>query len=323
MTSPASVVGLGLIGGSLARRMAGLGWSVTCWDADPATRAAAAAGGLAVAPSLSVLAAAGGAIFVAVPLPAVDGVFASISAAAPGETIVSDVTSVKLPVRALAGRHGLTFVGGHPMAGTAESGFAAGSAELLAGASWVLTLDEETTLAAWLQVAAVVTSLGCRVVPCTSSSHDAAVATVSHLPHVLAAALVIAAGDDPLALALAAGSFRDATRVAATRPALVAAMCGGNAAALGEQLTALSRRLDEVGEMLGRPAELMDFFAAAQAVRRDWPATPALETALPAGASLRGRLLEVGLAGGHVVSVEPTGVKTRVGPPTVPATPQQ
>jgi len=303
------VVGLGLIGGSLARRLVAEARPAVGWDADAGTRAAARAAGLPVASSLAALAEAGGVVVIAVPLPAVDDVLAAVAAAAPPGTVVTDTTSVKEPVRALAARHRVTFVGGHPMAGTAESGFGASSAELLAGATWALTLDDETDLADWMTIAGVVMSLGCAVVPMTSAAHDHAVAAVSHLPHVLAAALVLGAAD-PLARTLAAGSFRDATRVATTRAELVAAMCAGNADALESQLTALGERLMQVGQLLRQPAGLTRWFASAREARVDWPDTAGREMELT-GAGLRARLLAAGLAGGRVVAVGPDRVLVR------------
>ena len=82
---------------------------------------------------------------------------------------------------------------------------------------------------------------GAVVVPARSDEHDAAAAAISHLPHLLAEALAVTAGEVPLAFALAAGSFRDGTRVAATAPDLVRAMCEANADQL---LPALDRALD-------------------------------------------------------------------------------
>ncbi len=123
------------------------------------------------------------------------------------------------------------------MAGTAESGWEAGSADLFRDAVWVVTVDDDTDPELWQQVAALALDCGSVVVPAESREHDAAVARISHLPHLLAEALAIsgAAGGD-LALGLAAGSFRDGTRVAATAPGLVDAMCEGNATALLETL---------------------------------------------------------------------------------------
>src|SRR5256714_4356476 len=184
----------------------------------------------------------------ALPLPAVGTVLdelANIGFAG----LVTDATSVKGPVRALfAERAGPLpgFVGGHPMAGRETSGFAAADPALFQGCAWVLCLEPgETALADWLTLPRIVTGLGAPVVPTTAEEHDRAVAVVSHVPHLLASALMAAGATDPLALTLGAGSFRDGTRVAAAPPALTAAMCGGNADA---GATALDRGLDLLRE---------------------------------------------------------------------------
>jgi len=300
------VVGLGLLGGSLLRRLAATasgGIRGIGWDTDADTRERAGAAGLAVSASLEELAANSDVLFVAVPLPELSIVFTAISGVADPAMIVTDLTSVKQPVRDLAGAYGFAFVGGHPMAGTEESGFTASTPALLADATWVLTLDEETDMAAWLTVAALVTSLGCRVIPCTSPEHDRAVARVSHLPHVVAAALTLGAAGDPLPLSLAAGSFRDATRVAATRAELVAAMCGGNAASLDAELTAFANRLRESRPALYEPERLTAWFSAAEAVRKVWPPVADVQTELAVDGQLPEHLLVAGRAGGHVTAV--------------------
>ena len=106
------------------------------------------------------------------------------------------------------------------MAGTAHSGWAAGTADLFAGAPWVLSVDDHVDPHVWAQVMHL--ALDCRavIVPARSVEHDAAAAAISHLPHLLAEALAATAGEVPLAFALAAGSFRDGTRVAASAPDL-------------------------------------------------------------------------------------------------------
>ena len=118
-----------------------------------------------------------------------------------------------------------TFVGGHPMAGTAHSGWAAGDARLFVGAPWVISVDDHVDPDVWAMVMDLALDCGAVVVPARSDEHDAAAAAISHLPHLLAEALAVTAGEVPLAFALAAGSFRDGTRVAATAPDLVRAMC--------------------------------------------------------------------------------------------------
>src|SRR5215218_4038702 len=237
---PVGVVGLGQLGGSLAAALVAAGRPVQGWDVDPAARDAAAARGVQITRELS------GVVVLAVPLPvmatALDGV-----TVAPDAT-VTDLGSVKQPVldtvgRALGGR----FVGGHPMCGTERSGYAAVDPTLFSGARWALCLEPDTELPRWLRVAEVALAVGAEVVPVTAAEHDDAVATISHAPHLLAAALAAAAGQaGPLALTLAAGSFRDGTRVIGSDPAFVTAMVEGNA---GPTAAAL----DRVRAQLERP----------------------------------------------------------------------
>jgi prephenate dehydrogenase len=137
-------------------------------------------------------------------------------------------------------------------------------------------------------VAEVALAVGAEVVPVTAAEHDAAVAAVSHAPHLLAAALAAAAGGaGPLALALAAGSFRDGTRVAGSDPAFVTAMVEGNA---GPTAAAL----DAVRAQLARPWP--ELVAAGHAVRTRWAGDPPRR---PVRVPLdRAALLAVGRAGG-------------------------
>jgi prephenate dehydrogenase len=133
------------------------------------------------------------------------------------------------------------FVGGHPMAGTVHSGWSAGNAKLFVGAPWVLSVDDHVDPDVWATVMELALDCGAIVVPAKSDEHDAAAAAISHLPHLLAESLAATAGEVPLAFALAAGSFRDGTRVAGTAPDLVRAMCDANAEQL---LPALDRSID-------------------------------------------------------------------------------
>ena len=241
---PVGVVGLGQLGGSLAAALAAAGGPVTGWDVDPAAREAAAARGVQITRELS------GVVVLAVPLPALATALDDLTI--DPDATVTDVGSVKVPVLEILGAsYGDRFVGGHPMAGTERSGHAATDPGLFTGARWAVCLDPGTDLHRWLRVAEVALAAGAEVVPVTSVEHDDAVATVSHVPHLLAAALAAAAGQaGPLALNLAAGSFRDGTRVAGSDPAFVAAMVEGNAgptaAALARVEQQLSRPWDEL-----------------------------------------------------------------------------
>jgi prephenate dehydrogenase len=190
------------------------------------------------------------------------------------------------------------------MAGKETSGFAAADAELFRGCAWVLCLEPHgTDLGDWLTLAALFTAMGARVVPITAAEHDNAVAEVSHLPHLVAAALSEQLLENPLAATLAAGSFRDGTRVAATRAELIAAMCAGNAASVSNALNRLIVALRDLLNFVTAedPAEaLVPYLRMTTAVRRAWPPVPG------AAQDLRPEtweLLGLGRAGGWVTAV--------------------
>ncbi|MGY1717213.1 prephenate dehydrogenase/arogenate dehydrogenase family protein [Geodermatophilus sp. SYSU D01106] len=281
---PVGVVGLGQLGGSLAAALVAAGRDVRGWDVDPAAREAAAARGVRVTREL------GGVVVLAVPLPAMAAALDGLDVD-PAAT-VTDLGSVKVPVlgsvgAALGGR----FVGGHPMAGNERSGHAATDPELFRGARWALCLEPGTELPRWLRAAEVALDAGAEVVPVTAAEHDDAVAAVSHVPHLLAAALAAAAGSaGPLALALAAGSFRDGTRVIGSDPAFVTAMVEGNA---GPTAAALARVLAQ----LERPWP--ELVSAGHGVRSAQAGAGARRRAVRVPLD-RAALLSLGRAGGAV-----------------------
>ncbi|XVU25230.1 prephenate dehydrogenase [Actinoplanes sp. CA-054009] len=301
-----TVIGLGLIGGSLLRALDASGHRVTGYDADPETRAAAEAEGFTTADSIGAAVEGRDLVVLAVPLPALPPIIDGLKGF-PG--LVTDVTSVKGPVRALA-RDLPRFVGGHPMAGKETSGFAASEATLFTGCSWVLCLEPgETSLDDWLALAALFTELAARIIPITAEEHDRAVAQVSHVPHLFATALAGQLRGNPLAGTLAAGSFRDGTRVAATRAELIAAMCGGNASAVGAELDRLISELQGVRRLLDAPdpvAALVPALRPAVDLRRAWPSEAGAVVELPIEA---GPLIELGRAGGWVAAVNDTTVE--------------
>src|SRR6202007_3365629 len=179
-------------------------------------------------------------------MPALPTLLPPIRESAP-DCPLTDVTSVKSAVLDEVVAAGLQarFVGGHPMTGTAYSGWAAGHARLFTGAPWVISVDDHVDPAVWSMVMELALDCGSVLVPARSDEHDAAAAAISHLPHLLAEALAVTASEVPLAFALAAGSFRDGTRVAATAPDLVRAMCEANADQL---LPVLERTLGLLGQ---------------------------------------------------------------------------
>jgi prephenate dehydrogenase len=277
---PVSVVGLGQLGGSLAASLVAAGREVSGWDVDPLARDAAAARGVAITRELS------GVVVLAVPLSEMGGALDGLTI--DPDATITDLGSVKRPVVAeLGAAFGWRFVGGHPMCGTERSGYTATDPALFTGARWALCLEAGTDLPRWLRVAEVALAVGAEVVPVTAAEHDDAVAAISHVPHLVAAALAAAAADaGPLALALAAGSFRDGTRVIGSDPAFVTAMVEGNAVPTAEALARIEAQLD-------RPWP--ELIAAGHAVATRTDAVRPVRVPLE-----RSALLEVGRAGGAV-----------------------
>nr|WP_264025070.1 prephenate dehydrogenase [Mycolicibacterium pyrenivorans] len=251
----------------------------------------------------------GALIVLAVPMPALASMLRHIRDVA-SHCPLTDVISVKGAVLEEVVAAGLLerFVGGHPMAGTAHSGWAAGDARMFAGAPWVISVDDHVDAGVWAQVMDL--ALNCRsvVVPARSDEHDAAAATISHLPHLLAEALAATAGEVPLAFALAAGSFRDGTRVAATAPDLVRAMCEANSERLVPVLDEALRLLGDAREQLAadRPiSELVEGGHAAR-VRYDSFSRPQIVTTVIGAEGWRDELAAAGRAGGVIRSALPT-----------------
>ena len=272
------MIGAGLIGGSLMRAAEKAGRAVWGTAASEDTAAQAAADGFDVTTdtdaALRRAAEADALVVLCVPLPVLPAVLRRVDAVAP-TCRLTDAVSVKVAVADDVARYAprARFVGGHPMAGTSESGWAAGAAGLFTDAVWVVAADDGLDLDVWRDVAELAWACGARVVPAAADEHDLAVARISHLPHLMAAVLAaVGASDGELPLSLAAGSFADGTRVAGTRPELVLAMCEGNRDAL---LGAVDDALGRLGVMRGALASTGGLAAtvrAGHAGRMRWAA---------------------------------------------------
>ncbi|MFT4125560.1 MAG: prephenate dehydrogenase [Gordonia sp. (in: high G+C Gram-positive bacteria)] len=264
---PICILGLGLIGGSMLRALTAAGRSCFGHNRSPATVAAATESGHDASDDLTATlrraAAVDAVIVIATPVTALEPIIAAIADHAP-RCLLTDVVSVKRPVAELLHRvfPAARYVGGHPMAGTSESGWTATDPALFEGAMWMVATEDGTDPDDWLVVADLARTLGAAVVPAAADAHDRAVAAISHLPHLTAAATAtVGAGESALALRLAAGSFRDGTRVAGTAPALQRAMIEANATAvlgvLGETIDRLIAARDELRDH-GTAAVLVD-----------------------------------------------------------------
>nr|WP_179278262.1 prephenate dehydrogenase [Rhodococcus sp. 15-649-2-2] len=257
-SSSVCVLGLGLIGGSILRAAHGAGRQAWGWNRSADAIAGATADGYDVGTDLTAALTRASSedalIVIAVPMPAVDSILAAVAEHAPSAPL-TDVVSVKAEVAAAVTARGLQarYVGGHPMAGTNHSGWSATDPTLFADAVWVVSTDAGVDADVWVRVARLALDCGSVVVPAESVEHDRAVARISHLPHLLAEALaIVGAAGGPLALGLAAGSFRDGTRVASSSPNLVRAMTEGNAAALRTALDEAMHALTAAREELDR-----------------------------------------------------------------------
>ncbi len=210
----AGVVGTGLIGTSIALGLTDLGWEVVGWDPDPAALEGAAKRGAVAQSAASAEEAIEEVdlIVLAGPPAAIVDHLGRLQTSA----LVTDVAGVKRPV-VDAGAHLDRFVGGHPMAGREHTGPDAASAGLFRGSAWVLC-DDGARAVDIEEISDVVSSLGARPVVMSAEGHDRAVAVISHLPQLLAAALIESLEGEPEAADLASGSFRDLTRVALSEP---------------------------------------------------------------------------------------------------------
>ena len=266
------VLGLGLIGGSVMRAAKAAGREGFGYNRSiDGVQAARFDGFDATANLTEVLeraATAKALIVLAVPMPALPTILDHVGATAP-DCPLTDVTSVKVAVLQAVKDHNLLdrFVGGHPMTGTAHSGWTAGDVELFVGAPWVISVDDHVDPEVWAEVMELALDCGSVVVPARSDEHDAAAAAISHLPHLLAEALSVTAADDPLAFSLAAGSFRDGTRVAATAPDLVRAMCEANAGPLGSALDRAIDLLSRAREDLAAQGSVAELVESGHAAR--------------------------------------------------------
>ncbi len=265
----AAVVGTGLIGGSVGLALRSLGWHVTGTDEDAPTLARALelgaidASGVDPEAELTV---------VATPVGSVPQLARQ---ALDRGGVVTDVGSVKAPVVAAVEHR--YFVGGHPMAGSEALGIEGARADLFQGATWALTPSEHTDADALSLVHGTVRSMGAEVATLDPDTHDRLVATVSHVPHLTAAALMEVAAarshESPALKRLAAGGFRDMTRIAAGDPRIWLDICNDNRDAICEVLDGLVDSLSSIRSIVagGRTAELAELLAGAQSARRSLP----------------------------------------------------
>lgn len=267
---------------ALGVRQRGLADKVIGFDLDPEVLEAAVGLGAIDEPKLSAgeWLADADLVVLATPTMSLTPLLESLAPHLTGSTVVTDVGSVKQPIAAAASslrssrRLAARFVGGHPMAGSERGGVLNADPALLENAVWVLTPEPDTDQRDLAFVKGFVEALGARPLSVAPDVHDELVATVSHLPYLAAVALTsLIDTDDDRALKslLAAGGFRDLTRVASGDPRMSRDMLSVNREAVARALRSFRSRLDDLEALLAHPDELLERAEAAKRTRDGIP----------------------------------------------------
>jgi prephenate dehydrogenase len=298
-----TVLGVGLIGGSIglaARRR--LGAEVAGFDVDPGNAERGVEVGALDRMGATVPEALEDAeiVFCAGPVGALPELVAEALAASGSDAVVTDVGSTKRGLIAgLPGDDRLErFIGGHPIAGAESSGVANARDDLFEGARWYLTPMERSSGVHYDRLQRVVADLGARPQAIDPETHDRLMATVSHLPHVIANVLVqqaaAAATEESERLPEVGPSFRDTTRVAGANPAIWGDIFAANSDAVAREIDAAAERLRQAADVIrsGDAGRVAAWHGAAREDRR--------------------RLLEADLVGGELFELR-LGVENRPG----------
>jgi prephenate dehydrogenase len=273
-----AILGPGLLGGSLALKLRALGGAhVSLWARRAEAIAEIEARGCADAAGTEARAIVREAevVVLCVPVEAMPALAREIAPALKPGAVVTDVGSVKAGVVAQLSeifRGAAQFVGSHPMAGTEHTGLKAARAELFAGATCIVTPDAQTDARALAAVIAFWKKVGCRVAQLPAREHDECVALISHLPHLVAGALIhTVARKNAHAFGVVGPGFRDSTRVASGPPEMWVGILRENRAAVTAAVEAMLTTLTNLREALADPAagdeQLRAFLAGAKATR--------------------------------------------------------
>jgi prephenate dehydrogenase len=272
--SRVAVVGLGLIGGSLALAARALGH-----DRDAGVRQRARRKGIEALDSLEAAIEDAEVVVTAVSTAETPALLREISAVAP-RAVLTDTASLKMPMVLAAQtlRAGVRFVAGHPLAGSRREGIEAASAELFAGRPWILVPTARSDEAAIAAVTDLVDAVGARAILLDAERHDRLMTWISHLPLAVATSLMRAAAAEagPDLAALAGPGFLDTTRIAGQRLELALELALADPDALARSIDAVRSELSRLATALRDRDEraLSHFFEEAVAARRDLDAFP-------------------------------------------------
>lgn len=274
-----AVIGLGLIGGSIVKALhvSNDEIVVLASDKDESVLKTADAAGLldGFSTDAKEVAAKSDIVVLCVPVRAMPEVFAAIAPVMKKETVVTDAGSVKGFLQNSLKVKDAAYIGAHPMAGSEKSGFAASDASLFAGRPYVIIKPEIENKKMLDKVISFVKAIRAYPVFMDAHSHDMATAMVSHMPHVLSTSLMITAAEDEAtndARFLAAGCFRDMTRVSGADARMWTDICLTNGEAILHQMTRVEDLLKTARQKIIEKDEkwLMEFFSKGRSGRESF-----------------------------------------------------
>ncbi|HZD61051.1 MAG TPA: prephenate dehydrogenase [Anaerolineae bacterium] len=284
MKTVVSILGIGLIGGSLAAalKQQSASYEIVGYNRRaPAIDEALKRGIIdRAAESIEEAASVADVIFVAVPVKQIPNYAVRAANSAKRDAIITDVGSTKANITAEVEPHipeGVHFIGGHPMAGSEHTGVTAANPSLFKNAHYLLTPTSKTDMAAYKRLHSMLTSIGANVLAIDPQKHDRAVAVISHLPHMLAAVLMNLASseahDTENILMLAAGGFKDTTRIAAGSPQMWIDICLDNRDAIIYSIEKMNDMLESLSHAIGEEDKdrIRDVLERAQSARLNLP----------------------------------------------------
>lgn len=263
-----SIIGLGLIGGSIAQALKSK-HQITGFDPDTNTQNQALKSGISIGKNLAECVKDADLVIVAAPTTQSENTLKELNKIN-FRGFVTDICSVKAPL--LNAAQGLNYVGSHPMAGSTEAGFNSANSELFKDAPWAVSITNDTKEDALLAVIKIISELGAFVVPVDPTEHDESVVLSSHLAHVVASAYAKSVGESEfaqLAQLLAGGSFRDLTRVTTSPADRTAEIVWPNRKSLSRVVENLSENLSKLQDLLdqGSQADIEKFLSSASSLR--------------------------------------------------------
>lgn len=237
------IISLGLIGGSLFKRLTKEGYSVCAVTRNKETIEKAKQLTDSASDDLNTLKGCD-IVFVCSPMSKCEEILDSLENILPPKTIVADVCSLKSFL--MNKKRPYIFIGSHPMAGTEHSGYDASFAEMFEDAKWIITPMTDTPQEAITKLSKVIDSTGAKLIQTNAQEHDEAAALISHMPMVLAQTLMKTAKDNHLAMQMASSGFRDMTRLALSNTQMAEDMVSFNNTNIKKSIEYLNQNIKEL-----------------------------------------------------------------------------